>query len=297
MTLVIMAAGLGSRYGGMKQVDPVNEAGQFIVDYSIFDAKRAGFDRVIFIIKPEHRADFEDTVGARITGMKVEYAYQTLEDIPEGASIPEGRVKPWGTGHAVYSARELLNDNFAVINADDFYGRESFEVVASYLRDAEAGRYCMAGFRLDNTVTEHGSVSRGICTVDGDGMLTDVVERTKIEVTPNGIEYIENEERYPLDPHVQVSMNFWGFTPEFKDVLAKGFKKFVMNINNSERPLKDEYYLPTAVKEAMTDGATVKVLKTNSKWFGVTYREDREQVVSSIKELTEKGEYKKDLWR
>ncbi len=297
MTLVIMAAGLGSRYGGMKQVDPVNEAGQFIVDYSIFDAKRAGFDRVIFIIKPEHRADFEDTVGARITGMKVEYAYQTLEDIPEGASIPEGRVKPWGTGHAVYSARELLNDNFAVINADDFYGRESFEVVASYLRDAEAGRYCMAGFRLDNTVTEHGSVSRGICTVDGDGMLTDVVERTKIKITPNGIEYIENDDSFPLDPNVPVSMNFWGFTPEFKDVLAKGFKKFVMNINNSDRPLKDEYYLPTAVKEAMTDGATVKVLKTSSKWFGVTYREDREQVVSSIKELTEKGEYKKDLWR
>lgn len=297
MILVIMAAGLGSRYGGMKQIEPVSEAGEFIVDYSIYDAKRAGFDKVIFIIKPEHRADFEETIGRRITGMKVEYAYQTIDDVPEGAVIPCGRVKPWGTGHAVYSARELIDDNFAVINADDFYGRESFEVVAGYLKTAKKGQYCMAGFRLDNTVTEHGSVSRGICSVDENGMLTDVVERTKIKVTENGIEYIEKEERFPLDPHVPVSMNFWGFTPEFKDVLAKGFKNFVMNINNAERPLKDEYYLPTAVKEAMTGGATVKVLKTSSKWFGVTYREDREQVVASIKELTDKGEYKKDLWR
>ena len=297
MILLIMAAGLGSRYGGMKQVTPVGEAGEFIVDYSIFDARRAGFDKVIFVIKPEHRADFEDTVGKRIKGMKVEYAYQTLDDIPEGAVIPEGRLKPWGTGHAVYSARELLNENFAVINAYDFYGKDSFMVVADYLKTAKANQYCMAGFRLDNTVSEHGSVSRGICSVDEDNMLTNVVERTKIEVTKNGIEYIENEERFTLDPHVPVSMNFWGFTPDFKDVLAKGFKNFVMNIENAPRPLKDEYYLPTAVKEAMTDGATVKVLKTSAKWFGVTYREDREQVVSSIRELTEKGEYKKDIWR
>ena len=297
MTLVIMAAGLGSRYGGLKQIEPVSEAGEFIIDFSIYDAIRAGFDRVIFIIKPEHRKDFEETIGNRINGIKVEYAYQTLDDIPDGAKIPEGRVKPWGTGHAVYSARDLLNDNFAVINADDFYGREPFEVVAEYLKSAKPGQYCMAGFRLDNTVSEHGSVSRGICTVDGNGMLTDVVERTKIETTENGIEYIENEERFPLNPYVPVSMNFWGFTPDFNDVLAKGFKEFVMNIENAQRPLKDEYYLPKAVKEAMTEGATVKVLKTSAKWFGVTYREDREQVVSSIKELTDKGEYKKNLWR
>ena len=297
MTLVIMAAGLGSRYGGLKQLEPVSGSGEFIIDYSIYDAIRAGFDRVIFIIKPEHRDDFEETIGRRIKGVKIEYAYQTLDDIPEGASIPEGRTKPWGTGHAVYSARELLTDNFAVINADDFYGRESFQVVAEFLKNAEKGQYCMAGFRLDNTVSEHGSVSRGICTVDEDGMLTDVIERTKIEVTPDGIQYLEKDERFPLDPHVPVSMNFWGFTPDFKDTLAAGFERFVMNINDSERPLKDEYYLPTAVKEAMSGGATVRVLRTGAKWFGVTYREDREQVVSSIEALTESGEYKKDLWR
>lgn len=295
MTLVIMAAGLGSRYGGMKQIDPVGEEGEFIVDYSIYDAIKAGFDKVIFIIKPEHRADFEETIGKRLKGIDVEYAYQCLEDIPEGAVIPEGRTKPWGTGHAVYAARDLIKENFAVINADDFYGRESFEVVGEYLKTAKPGQYCMAGFRLDNTVTEHGSVSRGICTVDEDGYLSDIVERTKIEVSDNGIEFIENEERFPLQPDVTVSMNFWGFTPDFKDVLAEGFEKFVHE--EHARPLKDEYYLPTAAKEAMDKGATVKVLKTSSKWFGVTYREDREQVIESIKELTELGVYKKGLWR
>lgn len=287
---------MGSRYGGMKQIDPIGEDGEFIVDYSIFDAKRAGFDKVVFIIKPENRAAFEETVGKRITGMKVEYAYQRLDDIPDGAVIPEGREKPWGTGHAVYAARDLIDDNFAVINADDFYGRESFEVVAAYLKCAKSGQYCMAGFRLENTVTENGSVSRGICSVDENGMLNDIVERTKIEVTGNGIEYIENDgKRFPLPNDAAVSMNFWGFTPEFKDVLAKGFENFVKS--EHERPLKDEYYLPTAVKEAMAAGASVKVLKTGSKWFGVTYREDRDQVVKSIKELTDRGEYKKGLWR
>ena len=297
MILVIMAAGLGSRYGGMKQTDPVGCAGEFIVDYSVYDAKRAGFDKVIFVIKPEHRADFEETLGRRIKGVEIEYAYQRLEDIPDGASIPEGRVKPWGTGHAVYAARDLIDDNFAVINADDFYGRESFEVVGEYLKNAKPGQYCMAGFRLDNTVTEHGSVSRGVCTVDGDGMLAGIVERTKIEVTDSGIEYIEDDMRYPLEPDVPVSMNLWGFTPDFKDVLAKGFERFVRNVESDPRPLKCEYYLPTAVKEAMEDGAAVKVLKTSSKWFGVTYREDREQVVESIKALTSAGVYKEDLWR
>ena len=183
MILLIMAAGMGSRYGGMKQIDPVGQSGEFIVDYSIYDAKRAGFDKVIFVIKPEMREDFERTVGSRVRGMKIEYAYQLLDDIPEGATIPEGRVKPWGTGHAVYAARDLIDENFAVINADDFYGREAFEVVGNYLRTAKPGQYCMAGFRLDNTVTEHGSVSRGICTVDENGFLSDIVERAKIEVT------------------------------------------------------------------------------------------------------------------
>ena len=295
MTLVIMAAGLGSRYGGMKQIDPVGEKGEFIVDYSIYDAIRAGFDKVIFIIKPEHRKDFDETIGKRLKGVKVEYAYQCLDDIPEGGIIPEGREKPWGTGHAVYAARDLINENFAVINADDFYGRESFEVVGEYLKTAKPGQYCMAGFRLDNTVTEHGSVSRGVCSVNEDGFLTDVVERTKIEVSGDKIEYIENEERFPLEPDTIVSMNFWGFTPDFKEVLAEGFEKFVKSEHG--RPLKDEYYLPTAAREAMEKGASVKVLKTPAKWFGVTYREDREQVVNSIKELTKLGVYKKGLWR
>ncbi len=297
MILLIMAAGMGSRYGGMKQIDPVGKSGEFIVDYSIFDAKRAGFDKVIFVIKPEMRADFERTVGSRVRGVKVQYAYQTLDDVPDGAVIPEGRVKPWGTGHAVYAARDLIDDNFAVINADDFYGRESFEVVGEYLKNASRGRYCMAGFRLDNTVTEHGTVSRGVCEVNADGMLTGITERTKIETGADGIAYLENGGRFPLDAGTTVSMNLWGFTPDFKDVLAKGFEKFVRNAASSDNPLKCEYYLPAAVKEAMDAGATVKVLKTGAKWFGVTYREDREAVVSSIGALSEKGEYPCPLWR
>lgn len=288
---------MGSRYGGMKQIDPVGRSGEFIVDYSIYDAKRAGFDKVVFVIKPEMRADFERTVGSRVRGVEVRYAYQTLDDIPAGAVIPEGRVKPWGTGHAVYAARNLIDENFAVINADDFYGRESFAVVGEYLKNAKAGQYCMAGFRLDNTVTEHGTVSRGVCEVGEDGMLTAITERTKIETGSGGIAYLENDERFPLGPDTVVSMNLWGFTPDFKDVLAAGFEKFVKNAGTSSNPLKCEYYLPTAVKEAMDGGASVRVLKTNAKWFGVTYREDREAVVSSVRALSAKGEYPDPLWR
>ena len=297
MILLIMAAGMGSRYGGMKQIDPVGKSGEFIVDYSIFDAKRAGFDKVIFVIKPEMRADFERTVGSRVRGVKVMYAYQTLDDVPAGAVIPEGRVKPWGTGHAVYAARDLIDDNFAVINADDFYGRESFEVVGKYLKNASRGRYCMAGFRLENPVTEHGTVSRGVCEVNADGMLTGITERTKIETGADGIAYLENGERFPLDAGTTVSMNLWGFTPDFKDVLAKGFEKFVRNAASSDNPLKCEYFLPIIPNALIKEGkACITILPTDERWYGVTYHEDKDSVVAALKSMRESGKYPRTLW-
>ena len=314
MTLIIMAAGMGSRYGGLKQLDPLGPGGEFLLDYSIYDAKKAGFDKVVFVIKKENLELFRETVGARIEkAVKVEYAFQDIEDIPENGSIPEGRVKPWGTAHAVYCCRKYVNEPFAVINSDDFYGAEAFKCLAEYLskNGAEGGtkkdgavsemsylhRYCMAAYLLKNTLTENGSVSRGVC-LDRDGNLTSISEHTKIERLSDGrlINTDENGNIEELDENLHVSMNCWGFTPEFFDTLEKGLVEF-FDQNKGEKLNKAEYYLLTAVQDEIDAGtAEVKLLETDAKWFGVTYKEDRPKVVEAIRNLISLGVYPEKLW-
>ncbi len=294
-----MAAGMGSRYGGLKQLDPVGPSGEFIIDYSVYDAIKAGFDKLVFIIKEENLSLFKETVGNRIAGhIKVEYVFQRLE-VPQGYSIPESRVKPWGTGHAVLSAKDYVDDNFAVINADDFYGRESYRLIADYLKQPKTGskaHYCMAGFILKNTLTENGSVARGICETDTDDNLINVTERTKIMRVDGQVRYFEGDIGTPVDENTIVSMNCWGFEKSFFNSLENDFKAFLEK--NKNDLTKCEFFLPSAVKESMTRGeCEVKVLKTNAKWYGVTYREDKASVVNYIKEEIQKGEYPDNLWK
>ncbi len=295
MTLIVMAAGMGSRYGGLKQIDPIGPCGEFIVDYSVYDAAKAGFDKVVFVIKKENEEIFRQTVGSRIKGIKVEYAFQGLNDLPEGFTCPDTRVKPWGTGHAVLCAECVSEGGFAVINADDFYGRESFELLANHLKGAKAGNYCMVGYRVENTVTENGTVSRGVCEVEN-GKLADVVERSKIQKTENGIEYLDEETNkwIPLANDTPVSMNCWAFTPDFYAELKNAFVEFLKENINTE---KKELFLPFVVQAMMKRGdCTVDVVTTPSKWYGVTYKEDREGVVESIRKMTENGTYPENLW-
>ncbi len=302
MTLIIMAAGMGSRYGGLKQLDPLGPGGEFLLDYSIYDAIKAGFTKVVFVIKKENLELFRETVGERIEkAIKVEYAFQTIEDIPENGTIPEGRVKPWGTAHAVYCCRKYVDEPFAVINSDDFYGAEAFKCLADYLGKTQANdnihRYSMAAYMLKNTLTENGSVSRGVC-LDKDGNLTSITEHTKIERLSDGrlINTDENGKIEELDENLHVSMNCWGFTPEFFGTLEKGLKDF-FEINKGEKLNKAEYYLLTAVQDEIDAGtATVKLLETDAKWFGVTYKEDRPKVVEAIRRLIDEGKYPENLW-
>ncbi|MCR5234322.1 MAG: nucleotidyltransferase [Lachnospiraceae bacterium] len=307
--LVIMAAGMGSRYGGLKQIDPVDEQGNKIIDFSIYDAVRAGFSKVIFIIKKENEQDFRLCIGDVVKDhIDVEYAFQELTDIPEGMTVPEGRVKPWGTAHAVLSARRLINGPFAVINADDFYGREAFKIIYDYLvklqteeekgTDIKLGAV-MVGYELKNTLTENGYVSRGVCSTDKDGYLTAIVERTHIEKKDNGAAYTEDEGQTYVDiaDDSIVSMNMWGFTQGFVGEAVKSFEMFFKN-TVPLNPLKAECYLPGVVDELLKeDRATVKVLKSADRWFGVTYKEDKPFVAESIKALKEKGEYPEELWQ
>lgn len=300
--LVIMAAGMGSRYGGLKQIDPVDEQGNKIIDFSIYDAIRAGFKKVIFIIKKENEQDFRTCIGDVVKGhIEVEYVFQELSDIPEGAVIPEGRIKPWGTAHAVLSCRKVIEGPFAVINADDFYGREAFRVIYDYLannRDDDKYRYAMVGYELRNTLTENGYVSRGVCSTDADGYLTDIVERTHIEKDGEGAKFTEDDGATytAIDPESIVSMNMWGFTKGFIDETDKSFRRFFSETVPGN-PLKAECYLPGVVDELLkADKATVKVLKSTDRWFGVTYKEDKPFVMESIKALKEKGEYPESLW-
>lgn len=299
MTLVILAAGMGSRYGGLKQLDPITDHGEFIIDFSIFDAIRAGFDRVVFIIKKENAELFHETVGSRVEKhIKVAYCYQGLDAIPAGCSIPEGREKPLGTGHAVLCAADVVKDNFAVINADDFYGREAFEMLASHLRNAKEGDCCMVGYRLKNTLSENGSVSRGECCVDEKGNLTSVTERTKITPAGDHAVYTDDGQDIPLSLDTVVSMNCWGLTPDIFVKMEARFKAFMEALPTSVNPLKQEFYLPFAVEDIMKSGeASVKVYNTDAIWYGVTYKEDKPAVVAGIREMIANGIYPAGLWK
>ena len=300
--LVVMAAGMGSRYGGLKQLDPVGGHGQVIMDYSIYDARRAGFETVVFVIKPEIEAQFKAAVGDRIArGMDVKYAFQRLEDLPEGYAVPEERVKPWGTAQAVLSAREVVKGPFAVINADDYYGPQAFREIYRYLSDHPDGEryeYAMVGYQLKNTVTENGHVARGVCEEPADGLLTAITERTHIESTPAGPRYTEDNGQTwtELSGETIVSMNLWGFTRSFLDEAWARFPAFLDGALAAD-PLKAEYFLPGVVSSLIAEEkARVKVLRSADKWYGVTYQADKPQVAAAIASMTEGGLYPDALW-
>lgn len=300
--LVIMAAGMGSRYGGLKQIDPIDDKGHIIIDFSMFDAKRAGFEEVIFIIKKENEEDFKSAIGNRIEKyMKVRYAYQDLLNIPEGYKVDENRVKPWGTAHAVYSCIGLIEGSFAVINADDYYGREAFSLIYEYLlntRDDKYYRYAMVGYDLENTVTENGHVARGVCQVDSEGNLASIKERTRIEKLPEGIAFTEDDGKTweTLAGDTIVSMNMWGFSKSILEEIKEGFPAF-LDKGLKENPLKCEYFLPEVVAGLLReDKARVKVLSSKDKWYGVTYKEDKPVVVKAIKKMIDAGVYPVNLW-
>lgn len=289
MTLVILAAGMGSRYGGLKQVDSITSEGEFIIDFSVYDAVQCGFDKIVFVIKEENLDIFRQTIGSRIEDkIKVEYAFQKLSEIPRGFSVPEGREKPWGTGQAVLAARGLVKESFAVINADDFYGRDAYRLLASHLKKVSDGsaEYAMIGYILENTLTENGTVSRGICTVDDRGMLQRVVEQTAIRKEEDRA--VCGDVEIPLDSIA--SMNCWGFTPDIFEKLEDGFVQFLSKKHDNE--LKSEYYLPIAVCDMLEKGqCSVKVYPSNDAWYGVTYKEDKPSVTAGIEALKAKGIY------
>ncbi|QUO31660.1 nucleotidyltransferase [Faecalicatena sp. Marseille-Q4148] len=300
--LVIMAAGMGSRYGGLKQIDPIDEQGHIIMDFSIFDAKRAGFEKVVFIIKKQDEDNFKEAVGKRMEKlMDVSYAYQDMANIPEGFEVPEGRVKPWGTAHAVLSAIDVVDGPFAVINADDYYGSEAFKQIYDYLsthEDDEKYRYTMVGYKLENTVTDNGHVARGICTMNEAGELVKIEERTRIEKRNGGIAFTEDDGATwtEVPGETVVSMNMWGFTRSILDEIKEGFPAFLEK-GLKENPMKCEYFLPSVVSDLLgEERATVSVLTSADKWYGVTYKEDKPVVVAAIKKLKEEGLYPERLW-
>jgi len=301
--LVVLAAGMGSRYGGLKQVDPVGNHGQLIIDYSIYDARRAGFETVVFVIKHAIEDTFKAAIGDRLCQvMDVRYAFQEIDDLPEGYAVPEGRTKPWGTSHAVLAAREVVHGPFAVINADDYYGPEGYQKIYDYLSahpdTPEGYAYAMVGYELRKTVTEHGSVARGVCVTDPQGNLETVTERTCIEKDGENARFSEDGGATwtPLPGDTTVSMNLWGFTRSFIDEAQAGFPAF-LDKALKENPAKGEYFLPSVVSRLIDEGkAKVKVLTSADKWYGVTYHEDKETVVSAIASMTAAGLYPDDLW-
>ena len=302
--LVVMAAGMGSRYGGLKQIDPVGNHGEAILDFSLFDACRAGFETAVIIIKEAIREDFMEMVGNRLERcpMEIRYAYQELDKIPAHLSIPEGRTKPWGTCHAVLCAKEAIDGApFAVINADDYYGADAFRVAfeeLSGLKDDGKYHYCMVGYQLGNTVTDHGSVARGVCVADENGYLATITERTRIEKFDGGIHFTEDGETWTQLPEdTIVSMNLWGFTPSFLEEIEVRFPALLENALKTNAA-KVEYYLPFAVEELLKEGkADVKVLSSPDKWYGVTYAADKPLVVAALKEKTAEGLYPDGLWK
>ena len=302
--LVVMAAGMGSRYGGLKQIDPVDKEGHIIMDFYIFDAVKAGFEKVVFIIKKENEQDFRAAIGDRLSEkIKVSYVFQELTNLPEGYVVPEGRVKPWGTGHAIMSCMGEIDGPFVVINADDFYGSHAFQVAYDYLttHQDEEGiyRYMMVGYRLENTLTDNGHVARGVCEMDAQGYLADIHERTHIEKRGNGAAYTEDEGKtwIPISGDATVSMNMWGFSESILGELQSRFSAFLEE-NLEKNPLKCEYFLPFVVDELLKEGrATVAVEKSQDKWFGVTYKEDKPMVMAAIQNLKDQGVYPAHLWK
>jgi len=299
--LVIMAAGMGSRYGGLKQMDPMDEQGHIIMDFSIYDAVKAGFEKVVFIIKKENEALFRECIGDRMEKhLDVEYVFQELNNLPEGYVVPEDRVKPWGTGHAVLSCIQAVDGPFAVINADDYYGPEAFSLIYKYLTthpDDDKYRYTMVGYILENTLTENGHVARGVCETDAEGFLTNITERTRIEKKGGGAAYTEDDGQTwnALDPDTTVSMNMWGFNESFLKELEARFPAF-LDKALAENPLKGEYFLPSVVSALLgEDKATVEVLKSTDRWYGVTYKEDKQMVMDAIRGLKEKGLYPQEF--
>ena len=298
MTLVIMAAGMGSRFGGLKQIEPIDEYGNFIIDYSIYDAIKVGFTKVVFIIKKENYDIFRETVGARVEKyIDVEYVFQELDVLPEGYSVPEGRVKPWGTGHAILCCKDTVKENFAIINSDDFYGRDAYRVIAEFLKNNhDESKYAMAGYMVKNTLTENGAVKRGVCQAK-DGYLTKLVESNiekkdgKLVATP-----LEGGDDFLVYGDDLVSMNMFGFTPGLFKCLEEGFPKFLDS--HKDNMEKCEYLIPTIVFEQIEKGeVSVEVLKTDAVWQGITYREDKDKVVREIKALVDKGEYPQGVWK
>ena len=301
--LVVMAAGMGSRYGGLKQIDPVGAHGQLIIDYSIYDARRAGFETVVFIIKREIEDMFKEAIGDRLSRViDVRYAYQELSDLPEGYTVPEGRVKPWGTAHAALAAREIIDGPFAIINADDYYGPQAFKTIYDYLSQhpdtPDCYEYAMVGYLLGNTVTEHGHVARGVCVEDEDSYLVTVTERTCIEKDGENARFTEDEGKTwtSLPGSTIVSMNMWGLTKSFMDEAWAGLPAF-LDKAMAENPLKGEYFLPSVISSLIQAGkARSKVLKSQDKWYGVTYQADKPVVVAAIAEKTSAGVYPENLW-
>ena len=297
-TLFVLAAGMGSRYGGLKQLDGLGPNGETIMDYSIFDAIRGGFGKIVFVIRKSFEQDFREKILSKYKNhIPVELVFQDLNDLPEGFTCPEGREKPWGTNHAVLMGKRVINEPFAVINADDFYGRDSFAVLGKWLSELNntKNQYCMVGYRVGNTLSESGSVARGVCETNAENYLTGVVERTAIERIDGEIQFIdENNQKVVLDENTPVSMNMWGFTPDYFEYSEAYFKEFLKaNAGN----LKAEYFIPLMVNKLIVDGtATVKVLDTTAKWFGVTYAADRQGVGDKIQALVDAGEYPAKLF-
>ena len=300
-TLLVLAAGMGSRYGSLKQMDGVGPNGEAIIDYSVYDAIRAGFGKVVFVIRHSFAEDFISVFNVERFGhrIEVEYVYQELEYLPEGFSVPEGREKPWGTNHAVMMATKAINTPFAVINADDFYGEDGYKVIGEYLSQLgeSSNSYCMVGYEVNKTLSENGTVSRGVCTVDENGNLTSMVERTKIERNSEGvIVFHDLGEDVALEENTPVSMNLFGFTPDYFAYSQTSFCDF-LSAESTQTNLKAEFFIPLMVNQLIGGGvATMKVLSTTAQWFGVTYKEDKPQLMAKIEALIEAGVYPRNLW-
>ena len=300
-TLLLLAAGMGSRYGGLKQLDGLGPNGETIMDYSIYDAIKAGFSKIVFVIRKDFEQDFREKILSKYEGhVPVELCFQSLDALPEGFTCPEGRVKPWGTNHAVLMAKDVIREPFCVINCDDFYNRDAFMVIGKFLADLPEGsqnRYAMVGFRVGNTLSENGTVARGICSKDSDECLTTVVERTEIMRVDGPVCYKDEQGQWvAVDDNTPVSMNMWGFTPDYFTHSEEYFKTFLSDPANMANP-KAEFFIPLMVNKLINDGtATVKVLDTTSKWFGVTYAADRQSVVDKIQTLVNEGVYPEKLW-